>query len=215
LRSDHGTEFALVSTVQQYLASLRLDQRPLSVLQTTSRQNHRVERLWPEVNSRINYPIKAVLVRMEAEELIDMGNSLHKFSVFWVTIRLIASPVATFVTAWNSHTIPGRNGGIPDTLAARTCHISPLPPSQVPSVNEAVDLHESTIGHLSRETTYGVDPLEGHPELQRLRERDFSAAFPSLEAMFSDVLHGNGQMMQAAIFMFISLCASFSELIVS
>lgn len=45
LRSDHGTEFALVSAVQQYLASHRLDQRPLPVLQTTSRENHRVERL--------------------------------------------------------------------------------------------------------------------------------------------------------------------------
>lgn len=153
---------------------------------------------------------------MEAEELIDMENSLHKFSVSWVTIRLIASPVATFVTAWNSHTIPGRNGGIPDTLAARAYRISPLPPSQVPSVNEAVDLHESTIGHLTRETTYGVDrSLQRHPELQRLCERDFSTAIPSLEAMFSVVLHGNRQMMQAAILMFISLCASFSELIVS
>ena len=104
LRSDHGTEFVLIATVQNYLAHYRVNQQRLPVLQTTSRQNHRAERIWPEINSRVNYPIKSVLVRMEAEELIDMRN---KFSVSWVTIRVIASPVAAFVSAWNSHTVPG------------------------------------------------------------------------------------------------------------
>ena len=60
-----------------------------------------------------------------------------------------------------------------------------------------------------------MDPLEGYSELQQLRERDFSTSFPSMEAMFSNVLHSNGAMMQAAILMFISLCVRFSELTVS
>ena len=212
LRTDHGTEFALVSTVQQYLSSHRLNQRPSPVLQTTSRENLRAERLWPEVNSRINYPIKAVLVRMETEELIDMRDSLHKFSVSWITIRLAASPVAAFVNAWNSHTIPGRRGGIPDVLAARAYQISLLTPSQVPSVHEAVQLHESTNRRLTRESMYGVDPLAMHPALQQLRERDFFHSYPSMEVIFSDILHGNGEIFQAAILFFITLCLRFSEL---
>ena len=213
LEPTHGTEFALVSTMQQYLAHHCVNQQRLPVLQTTSRQNHTAERLRPEVNSRVNYPIKAVLVRMEAVELIDMRNDLHKFSVLWVTIHVVASPVAAFINVWNSHTIPGRNGGIPDILASRTCRIHGLYPSQVPSVIETVDLHESTVGRLTRESTYGVDPLHMYPLLQRLRENDFSAAFPSMEDIFSDVVHGNGLILTEAIMTFISLSQRFSELI--
>ena len=40
---DHGTEFALIVAVQQHLAGLRHHRHP--VLQSTSTQNHRVERL--------------------------------------------------------------------------------------------------------------------------------------------------------------------------
>ena len=142
-------------------------------------------------------------MRMEAEEIIDMQNSLHKFSVSWVTIHLLASPVAAFISAWNSHTIPGRNGGIPDMLPTRSCCISPLPLplplSHVPSVHEAVNLHESTIGRLTRESTYGVDPLELHPELQQLRERDFLNAFP-------DVLHNNDASSHFRFYIFTVFC---------
>ena len=66
-RTDCGTEFVLIATIQQYLASHRVHQEWVPVLQITSRHNHRVERIWPEVNARINYPVKALLVRMEDE----------------------------------------------------------------------------------------------------------------------------------------------------
>ena len=209
LRSDHGTELVLISTVQCHLASHQVDQQPMPVLQSTSRENHRAERIWPEVNSHINYPIKRVLVRMEAEEIIDMRSSLHKFAVSWVTIHLIESLVTAFVTAWNSHTIPG---SVPDTLADRTCRISPLSPSQIPSVHEAVTLHESTNGRLTPESTYGIDPLEGNQALKHLHERDFFCAFPSMEVFFSNNLHSNGKVFQRAILFFISLCTNFTAL---
>ena len=44
-------------------------------------------------------------------------------------------------------------------LAARTCHVSPLSPAQVPLVHEAVHLRESSNMGLTRESIYGVDPL--------------------------------------------------------
>ena len=97
-----------------FLSSNRFQRDRLPVLQTTSRQNHRAERIWPEVNSRINYPMKAVLLQMEADETIDMRNELHKFSVSWVTIKVSYFATKLFVESWNVHTIPGRAGGIPN-----------------------------------------------------------------------------------------------------
>ena len=54
-RTDQGGEFVLSTTVQHHLAHLRPRQARMPVIQSTSRTNHRVERLWPEVNSRIKF----------------------------------------------------------------------------------------------------------------------------------------------------------------
>lgn len=43
IRVDHGTEFALTNTMQQYLAPLRSSRHAHPVLQSMSRQNHRSE----------------------------------------------------------------------------------------------------------------------------------------------------------------------------
>ena len=212
LRSDHGTEFTLVSTVQEHLAQLRVHQQCRPTLQTTSRQNHRAERLWPEINSRVNYPVKAVLISMENEELINMQNPLHKFSVSWVTIHAIASPIQSFVAAWNCHRIPGQRGGIPNSLAQLTSQISGLHPSHVPSVAQAVSLHEVNGRQLTRESTFGLDPLQDYPHLQMLRERDFFAVYPSMDILFSDILYNQGAFFKEAILQFISLSLLFSEL---
>ena len=57
--------------MQQHLAHHRAWQDRPPALQSTSRQNHRVERMWSEVNQRINYPVKRILVQMEGSDEID------------------------------------------------------------------------------------------------------------------------------------------------
>ena len=78
LHMDYGAEFALVSTVQ-HLAHMRVS-RDSSCFTSLSRHNHRAERLWPQVNARINYPVKRIFVRMEESQQIDI-NGITKFSV--------------------------------------------------------------------------------------------------------------------------------------
>ena len=214
LRVDHGREFALIISVQQSLASLRRTQQHHPVLQSTSRQNHRVERLWPEVNQRINYPIKQVLIEMESNGDIDMGNEVTKFCVSCVSIMVISESVANFISAWNSHRIPGRNGGIPNVLARSASEATQLNPIDVPSTNEAVASHEESSGNrLTRVSCFGRDPLSEHPNLQKLRDRDFNCQYPDMQLIFQNIVHGNAHLFKSAIAYHIQLTHNFSSLL--
>ncbi len=78
---------------QQHLAHYREWQNSLPVLQSTSCQNHRVERMWPEVNQRINYPVKGILVEMEGNDEINMTDETVTFCVSWITVNVLRSPI--------------------------------------------------------------------------------------------------------------------------
>jgi len=75
VRVDHDTEFCLLAAMQRHLANLRLQQTRPPVLQTTSTNNHRVERMWVEINQRVNCPVKQILVSMEGAQEIDTQDS--------------------------------------------------------------------------------------------------------------------------------------------
>ena len=64
---------------------------------------------------------------------IDMGSETTKFCVSWVTIRVMNSH------AWNSHRIPGPDGGIPDIIFAQNNLVTSLPPT---STQEVFRMHE-------------------------------------------------------------------------
>ena len=74
----------------------------------SSLQNHCVERIWVEINARVNYPIKNCLVALQASGSIDMDCPHEKFCVSWFTIRVASIGIALAVDAWNDHTIPGK-----------------------------------------------------------------------------------------------------------
>ena len=136
VRVDHGREFALIITIQKELQSLRRNSNHRPVLQSMSTQNHRVERLWPEINQRINYPIKRILVMMESAGELDLSNDKDKFSVSWVTITVLSHPLSEFVQAWNHHRIAGSSGGIPIHLACNNNSLTPIPSTAVPQTNQ-------------------------------------------------------------------------------
>ena len=66
-----------------------------------------IERLWVEVNTRVNYPVKKVLIEMENAGDINMGDDLHKYCVSWFSIKVLTVGVNMFIQSWNSHPIPG------------------------------------------------------------------------------------------------------------
>ena len=213
VRIDHGTEFALVVTAQQHLSVHRQRHSREPVIRSLSRLNHRAERIWVEINQRVNYPLKQVLVQMENNEEINMGDEITKFCVSWVTISIMTNAIRSFIQAWNCHRIPGPEGGVPNTLAAQRNHITPLSSNIVPSTQHMVGIHEEDGLRLQRDASYGTDPLCGNIQLQQLRERDFFAVCPDLDAVFQDILHGQGHLFRVSINHFLSLTNQFSLLL--
>ena len=70
VRMDHGRKFALVIFIQQVLSCYRLEGRKQPFKQTRSTENNVAERMWPEVNQRINYPVKRAM-----NEIIETDNT--------------------------------------------------------------------------------------------------------------------------------------------
>ena len=69
-------------------------------------QNNLIERIWVEVNARVNYPIKAIMNEMVHTDIVDISDDSTKFCVSWVLCRVSEYGLKMFVNSWNHHTIP-------------------------------------------------------------------------------------------------------------
>ena len=74
-------------------------------------QNHIVERMWVEINKRVNYPLKKALVEMHSSSLImveDPADPIHCFCVSWVSLKVANVGTSLTMQSWNAHPIPGK-----------------------------------------------------------------------------------------------------------
>lgn len=67
-----------------------------------------MERLWVEINKRVNYPIKLCLIHLEERGEIDMVDLSVKFCVSLFTIRVAIVGTTMAISAWNEHSVPGK-----------------------------------------------------------------------------------------------------------
>ena len=72
-----------------------------SLLQTPSTRNSVAERIWSEVDSRVNCPVKFAMNDIVERNNIDLSDPVSK------------SGVEHFVHAWKHHKISGPKGCVP------------------------------------------------------------------------------------------------------
>ena len=88
VRIDGGKEFILISYVQELMRNQRRNQSIDPFKSTKSTDNNIIERMWVEVNSRVNYPLKSALNQFVRDGNLDLSIEETKFAVSWVTCRV-------------------------------------------------------------------------------------------------------------------------------
>ena len=166
-----------------------------------------VERKWIEVNTRVNYPVKEVLVEMMEQGDIYLEDLLHNFCMSWFTIKLlcfgvelnlgiiIPSQVFTctashllknFITpmysAFYMHTCSGRRrGGMASPILNKVMQsnntIARIDPQHLPDATAAVGIYNLEGGNISDGAQFGCDPLNGHAHKMSIRHQAFSERY--------------------------------------
>ena len=79
-----------------------------------------------------------------------------------------------------------------------------VPPATVPDTASAVNEYELSGGSLTRPGTFGVDPLEDRRDLDMIRYDRLINAVGSFDDIFSNVVSGDGHLLELAIVTFIN-----------
>ena len=140
---DHGREFYLCLAMQELPRDYRADPTRSPAVQTSSRANLVAERMWPEVNARVSYPVKTAFNILIAADEFDQQVDFDKFCLSWVGQAVTHAGLENFVNAWNSHHVRGR--GVPNELMLKNFHTARIPVVVLPLPEDAVQFMRNQV----------------------------------------------------------------------
>jgi len=149
VRMDHGQEFCLVSFAQTIMSHHRLVGTSEPFRMTTSTKNNVIERFWPEMNTRVNYPLKRALNTIIANDItdtLDESDLVFKFCLSWLTLYISKDAVEHLLNSWNHHRVPGFNGCIPAENMQQSMHMAQVVEFLVSSTPELVRMYPKEPG---------------------------------------------------------------------
>lgn len=89
--------------------------------------------------------------------------------------------------------------------------MSPLRPQDVPTTEQAIAMYEAIGGRLTRESTFGNDPLRDNPFLVGERERLFQESNPDVDYIHGNLANGYAVHFETAVLSFIDITKRLSR----
>lgn len=100
---------------------------------------------------------------------------------------------------------------IPDVVSQRTSRVHSVNPAMIPSVEDAVQMYTDAGGHITHDSSFGIDPLASSDALINQRETEFIRDYPTFEEIYSNITNGDGSLMVSAVLSFINTTRNLSR----
>ena len=104
-------------------------------------------------------------------------------------------------------------GGNPNDRALQRMGVTPVPVGVLPHGDVARQQYIDQEGSITQFGTFGVDPLRNRADLVIRRDALFEVQNPSFDVVFSNIVCGNGNLLQDCILNFISVTNSLEQLL--
>lgn len=95
-------------------------------------------------------------------------------------------------------------------VAQRTSRVHPLNSAMIPSVEDAIQMYTDAGGTITRDSSFGIDPLASSDALINLRETEFIRDNPTFDEIYSNIINGDGSLMVRAVLSLINVTRNLS-----
>lgn len=118
---------------------------------------------------------------------------------------MFSTPKWHFFFIWK-----GNSDRIQDVVAQRTNRVHPVNSAMIPSVEDDIQMYTNAGGTITRDSSFGIDPLASSDALINQRETEFIRDNLTFEEIYSNIINGNGSLMVSAVLSLINITRNLS-----